>query len=61
MDDRDVVPHTPSRELTVPLDLDRAVQSRSILIKYRPFIYNPRDLEPYRFAVMCDLIWALDQ
>lgn len=46
---------------SVPLDLDRAVQSRSSLIKSWSFIYNPRDPEPYRFAVMCDLIWALDQ
>jgi hypothetical protein len=46
---------------SVPLDLDRAVQSRSSLIKSRPFIYNPRDPKPYQFTVMYDLIWALDQ
>jgi hypothetical protein len=37
---------------SVPLDLDRAVQSRSSLIKSWPFIYNPRDPEPYLFAVV---------
>jgi hypothetical protein len=50
---------------SVPLDLDRVVQSKSILIKSRPFIYNPRDPEPYRFdsnqsrACLIQQLWLL--
>jgi hypothetical protein len=50
---------------SVPLDLDRAVQSKSILIKSRSFIYNPRDPEPYRFdsnqsrACLIERLWLL--